>query len=95
MFDSKDEKFYIINRTNEIEHILNNSPVKYKDKIVGTVTFSQNRSNTSLYYGNIFLTENIGDHKTIKVVDKDLNYKFITDNIVCLTDITLHIEKVM
>lgn len=101
IFDSKNDDINILNKPDNLETILTNSPIVYNDEVIGVITYAQNRPNTSLYYGNICiykdLLEKLSDIKIeygnkIEIVNQELKYNNSKDSNIFLTNIISHIK---
>ena len=75
LFDQKDSKYIITNKTNLIEQILTDSPVVMKihnmNVTIGYISFCRQRSKRDkTYYGDITLNDKYSDINDIKIVSQ-------------------------
>jgi hypothetical protein len=80
VFDSKaDNHVRIDNLPDNIEYILENSPIiakiNNKYQVIGVITNVQNRPNTFLYYGNIYILNKYYQFKKIRIYKHSIEYK--------------------
>lgn len=72
VFDSKsDNHVQIDNLPDDIELLFNNSPVlaniNNEEQVIGYITDVQNRPHTSLYYGNLYISNKYPEYTKIKI----------------------------
>jgi hypothetical protein len=95
VFDSKnDENYNILNKTDELEQILSDSPVVYNNQFIGAIGHCQNRSGTTLYFAEIYLTQDIGDFSKLKVVRQRLQYRYLNDKDVFVDNVITEVDKI-
>jgi len=92
------EVYYIENKTDEMERILTDSPIiaeiNGKDKVIGLITYNQNRSGTKRFYGDIELTDEFISYNKVEVIRHQMTYKFVTEDSVHVTGIFTYVKKV-
>lgn len=99
VFDSKaDNHVQIDNLPDNIEYILENSSViakiNNKYQVIGVITNVQNRPNTSLYYGNIYIQNKYPQFKKIKIYKHSIEYKnYPINGIYHATNIITYIKE--
>jgi hypothetical protein len=98
VFDSKGNNINISNKTDEIETLLTDSPiiaeVNGEETLVGAITNVQNRPNTTLYYGDIYIIGKFSQFKKFEIVGHDICYKEPPlDNIYDAINIVTHIKE--
>ena len=95
VFDYKDSKYHIMNKHNNLESILSNSPVTCNDEFVGCTYNVSRMGNKDMYYGTVLINNSkYKDCNHLKIINQKIVYdeKTLNNNNIYIKSVISEVE---